>query len=110
MTFYQRLLICFRDGLSSCEQNLNDKSQLARSVNLAYPASLQVNTGIDDTVQISTFKPEKAKVKPELPKTGYIRLDTLPLATNLVYGLVNIRSDGKYILCATMKETNNDFD
>jgi CRP-like cAMP-binding protein len=33
-----------------------------------------------------------------------------PVATDLVYGLVNIRTDGQYILCGTMIEKGDDFD
>jgi hypothetical protein len=32
------------------------------------------------------------------------------MATDLVYGLVNVRTDGQRILCATMKEGSSDFD
>jgi len=33
-----------------------------------------------------------------------------PVATRFVYGLVNVRTDGRLIMCATMLEKNNDFD
>jgi hypothetical protein len=33
-----------------------------------------------------------------------------PVMVDLVYGLVNVRTDGVNILCATMVEKNNDFD
>jgi hypothetical protein len=29
---------------------------------------------------------------------------------DLVYGLVNVRTDGKEILCATLEEKGDDFD
>jgi hypothetical protein len=32
------------------------------------------------------------------------------VATDLIYGLVNVRTDGKSILCATKEETGSDFD
>jgi beta-lactamase superfamily II metal-dependent hydrolase len=41
---------------------------------------------------------------------SYRRLSWLPMATDLVYGLVNVRSDGRRVLCATMKEGSSDFD
>lgn len=41
---------------------------------------------------------------------AYRRLSWLPMATDLVYGLVNVRTDGRRILCATMKEGSSDFD
>jgi hypothetical protein len=33
-----------------------------------------------------------------------------PVATKYVYGLVNVRTDGDLILCATMLEQGDDFD
>jgi beta-lactamase superfamily II metal-dependent hydrolase len=33
-----------------------------------------------------------------------------PVATRFVYGLVNVRTDGQLIMCATMLEKGNDFD
>lgn len=33
-----------------------------------------------------------------------------PVATRYVYGLVNVRTDGQHILCATMLEAASDFD
>ena len=33
-----------------------------------------------------------------------------PVATKFVYGLVNVRTDGQLIMCATMLEKGNDFD
>ena len=40
----------------------------------------------------------------------YKRLSWMPMATDLVYGLVNVRTDGRRILCATMKEGSSDFE
>jgi beta-lactamase superfamily II metal-dependent hydrolase len=37
-------------------------------------------------------------------------LRSIPLATDLVYGLVNVRTDGKKILCATKEEKGEEFD
>jgi len=34
----------------------------------------------------------------------------MPMATDLVYGLVNVRTDGRRVLCTTMKEGSSDFD
>ena len=44
------------------------------------------------------------------PLGRYRRLAWLPIATDLVYGLVNLRSDGQRMLCATMKEGSSDFE
>jgi hypothetical protein len=40
----------------------------------------------------------------------YHPLTEVNIATDLIYGLVNIRTDGRLILCATMKETGKSFD
>ncbi len=85
-------------------------TELARSVNLAYVASLQIKIGEGATAQTTTIKPENVKAKPDLEESEYRQMEYLPLATNLVYGLVNVRSDGKHVLCATMEEKGNDFD
>jgi hypothetical protein len=34
----------------------------------------------------------------------------VPLAVDLIYGLINVRTDGTRILCAYMKEQTQDFD
>jgi hypothetical protein len=44
------------------------------------------------------------------PDGRYRRLAFMPMATDLVYGLVNVRTDGRHVLCATMKEGSSDFD
>jgi hypothetical protein len=33
-----------------------------------------------------------------------------PIATYLIYGLINVRTDGQYIMCAFIKEATEDFD
>lgn len=34
----------------------------------------------------------------------------LPIATDLIYGLINVPTDGTRVLCGYMKEGGNDFD
>jgi hypothetical protein len=48
---------------------------------------------------------KKQKQKPRPRWLAYC-----PVATKFVYGLVNVRSDGQRILCATMLEKGSDFD
>jgi hypothetical protein len=52
-------------------------------------------------VMVKAGEGQDAKYRP-LPYT--------PVIVDLVYGLVNVRTDGVNILCATMVEKNNDFD
>jgi len=57
------------------------------------------NIGLSDTSV--TAQPWGGKYHP---------LTEVNIATDLIYGLVNIRTDGRLILCATMKETGKSFD
>jgi beta-lactamase superfamily II metal-dependent hydrolase len=85
-------------------------TELARSVKLAYAASVRVELGGGTGGTFTTVKPEDTEVKAQQPKAEYRPLERTPLSTDLVYGLVNIRTDGVHILCATMEEKGNDFD
>jgi hypothetical protein len=81
-------------------------TELARSVGLDYAA--HTRTVAEPRVE---YKPEQLEADFDPSPTGrYRRLSWLPMATDLVYGLVNVRTDGQRILCATMKEGSSDFD
>ena len=81
-------------------------TELARSVGLAFAAHART---LPEPKQ--SFEPGQLEVDFDASPTGtYRRLSWLPMATDLVYGLVNVRSDGQRILCATMKEGSSDFD
>jgi beta-lactamase superfamily II metal-dependent hydrolase len=81
-------------------------TELARSVRLDFAA--HARTVAEPRVD---YKPEQLDADFDASPTGrYRRLSWLPMATDLVYGLVNVRSDGQRILCATMKEGSSDFD
>jgi beta-lactamase superfamily II metal-dependent hydrolase len=81
-------------------------TELARSVGLDFAS--HARTVAEPRVE---FKPEQLEADfDESPTGSYRRLSWLPMATDLVYGLVNVRSDGQRILCATMKEGSSDFD
>ena len=81
-------------------------TELARSVGLAFASHTRT---LAEPKQ--AFDPGQLEVDFDASPTGsYRRLSWLPMATDLVYGLVNVRSDGQRILCATMKEGSSDFD
>jgi beta-lactamase superfamily II metal-dependent hydrolase len=81
-------------------------TELSRSVKLDIAA--HARTVAEPRVD---YKPEQLEADFDASPTGrYRRLSWLPMATDLVYGLVNVRSDGQRILCATMKEGSSDFD
>ncbi len=85
-------------------------TELARSTRLAYAASVQVDLDGEGGNEPREVKPEDTRVKAKAPRAAYRALTETPLATDLVYGLVNVRTDGTHILCATMVENGLDFD
>ncbi len=81
-------------------------TELARSVGLDFAAHART---VAEPRQ--AYTPEQLEVDFDASPLGrYRRLAWLPIATDLVYGLVNVRSDGQRILCATMKEGSSDFE
>jgi hypothetical protein len=83
-------------------------TELARSVSLALaPKTFK----LDDQ---SSATPERVKTRelkwnPPGPEEAR-PLDLTPLGVDLVYGLVNVRTDGSDILLATLEESGTDFD
>ena len=81
-------------------------TELARSVGLKF-ASHARSVAVPKT----PYLPNDLEVDFDASPLGlYKRLSWVPMATDLVYGLVNVRTDGQRILCATMKEATSDFD
>ena len=81
-------------------------TELARSVGLGFASHARTVA-----TPKQAFDPGQLEVDFDASPTGrYRRLSWMPMATDLVYGLVNVRSDGQRILCATMKEGSSDFD
>lgn len=83
---------------------METQTGLARSVKLGYATSVRVKA----TAAIAP--PRNFQVLPAGRTARYEPLERLPISTDLVYGLMNVRTDGKRILCATMEEKGNDFD
>jgi beta-lactamase superfamily II metal-dependent hydrolase len=82
-------------------------TEIARSVALGFADKARFKEKKKEA--FTTVSPKDAGVKAERWE-DFRTLDKAPISTTLVYGLVNIRTDGKHILCATMKETGNEFD
>jgi hypothetical protein len=81
-------------------------TELARSVALDF--ATRVRTRAAPQTQ---FPPDALEAMFDTTPLGRYRpLSWLPMAKDLVYGLVNVRSDGRRILCATMQEGSPDFD
>jgi hypothetical protein len=83
---------------------------LARSVKLAYTASVRVELAERTENSTRTVKPEDTEIKAQQPKATFRPLEHTPFSTDLVYGLANVRTDGGHILCATMEKKGTDFD
>ena len=80
-------------------------TELARSVRLCYAAGVRKKG--DDK---SLIKGPDAEIKPAEAGAKFRPLGITPISTDLVYGLVNVRTDGKRVLLGYMKENGNDFD
>lgn len=84
-------------------------TELARSVKLAYAERISVRSD-------GGGEPASVAVDPDHPlvvPAGGARerpLASAALAVDLVYGLVNVRTDGETILVATMEEKGSSFD
>lgn len=104
-SFYGRPIVTHDDKV--CPPLLYS-TELARSVRLARAARVRVDHDEDPCTRRRSFPTDRAEVQ---PKGGtYRRFSSTPISTNLVYGLVNIRTDGKRILCATLEEVGSEFD
>jgi hypothetical protein len=66
--------------------------------------------GGDSAAARRTVDAADTEVRSDDQDAGFEPLDDNPLAIDLIYGLVNIRTDVKSILCATKEKTGNDFD
>ena len=83
-------------------------TELARSTNLEHVSRVRVDHDEDRQTRPQSYRPEYVQVTPKSKRTR--QLSRTPVVTDLVYGLVNVRTDGRRIICATMKESGNDFD
>ncbi len=84
-------------------------TELARSVGLTFAPGKTFL--IDDADPDTPTRIATKNVKWNPPGPIAMRgLDVTPLGTDLVYGLVNVRTDGSTILCATLEESGSDFD
>ncbi|MEX2283626.1 MAG: MBL fold metallo-hydrolase [Gemmatimonadota bacterium] len=80
-------------------------TELARSVRLAYAAAVRP----DGNSQLE-IPAKNAEIKALETKALFMPLDDIPISTDLIYGLINVRTDGTRVLCAYMKEQSQDFD
>ena len=88
-------------------------TELARSVNLGKPTRLTVahpngNTVVEqDQLSTVTVNAKVTKAGDLNPTTVSRSLGRTYIVAGLIYGLVNVRTDGNKILCATLNEKDN---
>ncbi len=90
-------------------------TELARSVQLAHARALRTRGQFGGAVAVPPGPDQdaaalEARFSTSTSAGSYRRLAWLPMATDLVYGLVNVRTDGQRILLAYMSEGSSDFD
>lgn len=85
-------------------------TELARSVNLGKPTKLTIANPAGDTV-VESADFAKVEITAKVTKAGDLNPTTVTksmagtyIVAGLIYGLVNVRTDGETILCATMNE------
>lgn len=83
-------------------------TELARSVNLDLPSTVKLDPDFSGPRPPRWFSARTTLVKSR--GTSYRQLSKTPIAVDLIYGLVNVRTDGETILCATMLESGKEFD
>jgi beta-lactamase superfamily II metal-dependent hydrolase len=84
-------------------------TELARSIKTANPAALRANLGTSTQPDVRELEPSKAEIALDGSAGRFSNLSHAAVSSKLVYGLVNVRTDGRQILCATMEEKGNDF-
>jgi hypothetical protein len=80
-------------------------TELARSVRLSYAAAVRSVDAPNDEIAC-----EDAELKSSERGAEFVAMENLPVAMDLIYGLINVRTDGERIMCAYMKEQSQDFD
>ncbi|MBK6831199.1 MAG: hypothetical protein IPG92_10900 [Flavobacteriales bacterium] len=91
-------------------------TELARSTSFGKPYQLTTGKGTPTAAVIADEGLSKAEVAyketkagDRNPKPGAKTLDRGLMVAGLIYGLVNVRTDGNRILCATLDEKDSDW-
>ncbi|CAH2405640.1 ComEC/Rec2 family competence protein [Mesorhizobium ventifaucium] len=89
-------------------------TELARSISLGHPRTLEIDrqiTGTPENLQVDPEQLQNVTITYHETKPGGLRpaekskrLSQIRLVGGLIYGLVNVRTDGDKILTATMNE------
>jgi len=105
-------------ALSGFEQTEGDNivtpliysTEIARSYKLGRPSKLTVPCGDKGSNIDLTGSKMKGSVLHYTPSPKKRRLENLLVVGGVIYGLVNVRTDGEKILCATMNEKDQSFE
>ena len=85
-------------------------TELGRSVDLGFPKRLLQRDEQDQTIgTIAGEALDRAVLEISKAKKTQVRLGKAMVVGGLIYGLVNVRTDGKKILCATLDEQNAEW-
>ena len=90
-------------------------TELARSLNLGRPTGLTIADPAGNTV-VARAALGTVTISAEVTKAGDLNPTTVSrvlagtfVVSGLIYGLVNVRTDGETILCATLNEKDNSW-
>jgi beta-lactamase superfamily II metal-dependent hydrolase len=88
-------------------------TELARSMNLGRPTKVTIK-GNGETTVIEADELNRIEIEAKVTKAGDLNPTTVKrqlhrtnIVAGLIYGLVNVRTDGETILCATLNEKDN---
>ncbi len=84
-------------------------TELSRSVELAYVKAVRVDPDGSGGAPAANVNLNNTQIKADVSGADFRFLTDVPISQDLVYGLVNVRTDGTHILCATMEESGNEF-
>ena len=86
-------------------------TELARSVDLGFPKKFEernASGAVTDTVAGVALK--RATLDITKAKKKKIKVGDTMVVGGLIYGLVNVRTDGERILCATLNEKDQSWE
>ncbi|MCP4203098.1 MAG: hypothetical protein GY769_14345, partial [bacterium] len=84
-------------------------TELARSVSFGKPSKLTLADGSTAPLGSARVEYKEKKSGDRAPRTRERRLGSSLLVAGVVYGLVNVRTDGEKILCAVMNEKDHSW-
>jgi hypothetical protein len=79
-------------------------TELARSIDLGYPKKFEIKDADGKVTSISGKELKSSTLYIEKAKSRKVKLGKAMVVGGLIYGLVNVRTDGNKILCATLDE------